>query len=432
MTKRNNSGGDANASEKKQSKLTGFFKAKAKEDEGEGEIKRKRKLTLTVSVSVNVVSLLSAQTTQTDQFVSAVVETDNVNAACSSSGGSSVAHVRTSSVDVDADASESSTQASSVTLNLNVTLNVGGDNQLDLNLNPIDITPAAGVGRRVKAMQKQELSLPPGFQFPVTNKRKFNPKFLEQYVWLEYSISRDATFCYACRSFTPTHARDNVFKYTGFSNWKTAAEANKGFKGHNTSAMHLSAMGKWTEALQRDNINASVAEMASGGVLHFRRNYMKKVIEVIIFMIQNELPFRGTYDIEASMESGLFKKLFAFTRANNPELVKWESHMPHHYTYLSPDIQNEIIALLASMVREAVAAEIMNADVPHFSLLEDGTKDKRNEECISLGARYVVNGRPVESIISMETFAELNAEYMANQTLQVLEQNGISHTRLLW
>lgn len=428
MSKRN-SCGDVNASEreKKQSKLTGFFKAK---DEGEGEIKRKRKLTVSVSVNlnVNVLSLLRAQT-QTNQFVSAV-DTDNVSAACSSD--SSVARVRTStsSVDVDADAGDSGTQASSVTLN--VTLNVAGDNQFDLNLNPIDITPAVGGGRRVKPMQKQELSLPPGFQFPVTNKRKFNPKFLEQYVWLEYSISRDATFCYACRSFTPTHARDNVFKYTGFSNWKTAAEANKGFKGHNTSATHLSAMGKWTEALQRDNMNASVAEMASGGVLHFRRNYMKKVIEVIIFMIQNELPFRGTYDIEASMESGLFQKLFAFTRANNPELVKCESHMPHHYTYRSPDIQNEIIALLASMVREAVAAEIMIADVPHFSLLEDGTKDKRNEECISLGARYVVNGRPVESIISMETFAELNAEYMANQTLQLLEQNGISHTRILW
>lgn len=131
------------------------------------------------------------------------------------------------------------------------------------------------------------------------------------------------------------------------------------------------------------------------------------------------------------MDGGLFEKLFSHTKANNENLCKWEKHMPHHYTYRSPDIQNETIGILASMVRETVAEEVMDSDVPHFTLLEDGTKDKKNKECVAIAARYVRHGQVHESIISMETFAELNAAYFAKQTLKILEDNGIHSERML-
>lgn len=105
--------------------------------------------------------------------------------------------------------------------------------------------------------------------------------------------------------------------------------------------------------------------------------------------------------------------------------------MPHHYTYRSPDIQNEIIALLALMVREAVAKDIMDSDVPYFTLLEDGTKDKQNKECVSIAARYVRDGQVQESIITMETFAELNAAYFTKHTLKSLKDYGIRDERML-
>lgn len=148
-------------------------------------------------------------------------------------------------------------------------------------------------------------------------------------------------------------------------------------------------------------------------------------------MVENELAFRGSYDIEKHMDSGLFEKLFNHTKANKKDLCKWEKHMPHHYTYRSPEIQNEIIAILASMVRESVAKEVMNSDVPYFTLLEDGTKDKRTNECVSIAARYVIHGQVQESIISMEKFTGLNAEYFAEQTLKILEDNKIDKERML-
>lgn len=131
------------------------------------------------------------------------------------------------------------------------------------------------------------------------------------------------------------------------------------------------------------------------------------------------------------MDEGLFEKLFQYTKQNNENISKWESHMPHHYTYRSPDVQNEVLGLLASMVREAVASDIMQSDVPYFTLLEDGTKDKRNNECVAIAARYVRDGQIHESIITMETFAELNAAYFAKETLKILQDNGINSERML-
>lgn len=160
-------------------------------------------------------------------------------------------------------------------------IDVSADAEIVSN-SPPDITPYG----TLKNIECQVLQLPSGHQFPVKDKRKFQQKYLKDYVWLEYSVSKDAVFCYPCRQFSATHERDNVFKHTGFSHWKKALEFNKGFKKHQSSAMHLSSMAKWAEAIERQKANTSVIEMASGSVLQYRRNYVKKIVEVCISIHQ--------------------------------------------------------------------------------------------------------------------------------------------------
>lgn len=157
-------------------------------------------------------------------------------------------------------------------------LGVSADAEVVPNV-PADITPCG----TLKNIESQVLHLPAGYQFPATDKRKFNQKWLKDYVWLEYSISKDAVFCYPCRAFSATNEKDQVFKSSGFSHWKTALESNKGFKRHQSSLNHLNSMAKWSEAIDRQKTNTSVIEMASGNVLQCRRNYMKKIIEVLYF-----------------------------------------------------------------------------------------------------------------------------------------------------
>lgn len=141
---------------------------------------------------------------------------------------------------------------------------------------PSDVTPYG----TIKNVEPQKLRLPAGFVFPSTENRKFNKKWLADFVWLEYSISKDAAFCYACRQFSPSNEKDIVFKKNGFTNWKTALESNKGFKKHQKCAIHMSSMLKWSEAVIRQKNKLSVYEIGSGNVLQYRRNYVKTIIEV--------------------------------------------------------------------------------------------------------------------------------------------------------
>uniref|UniRef100_A0A1X7U2F4 TTF-type domain-containing protein n=1 Tax=Amphimedon queenslandica TaxID=400682 RepID=A0A1X7U2F4_AMPQE len=59
--------------------------------------------------------------------------------------------------------------------------------------------------------------------FRIENGRSFNASWFSKHTWLEYSISKDAVYCYACRFFSTGIQRgDECFLLTGYRNWKNA------------------------------------------------------------------------------------------------------------------------------------------------------------------------------------------------------------------
>lgn len=67
----------------------------------------------------------------------------------------------------------------------------------------------------------------------------------------------------------------------------------------------------WKEKQNRVNSCLSVSTLINENVLEKHRYYIKSIIEVIQFLVVNELSFRGDY-IEEHGERGLFVKLFEF------------------------------------------------------------------------------------------------------------------------
>lgn len=49
--------------------------------------------------------------------------------------------------------------------------------------------------------------------------RSFNARYLKEYSWLEYSLKKNAVFCFCCRNFG-CGVVDEVFTNIGFNNWK--------------------------------------------------------------------------------------------------------------------------------------------------------------------------------------------------------------------
>jgi hypothetical protein len=142
-------------------------------------------------------------------------------------------------------------------------------------------------------------------------------------------------------------------------------------------------MKMWKEKLARQNTGISVSTLVNHNILEKHRYYIKSIAEIIQFLAINELVLRGTYEAEEHAERSLFSNLFKFTLKKDTLLSECAQHIPKNANYTSPAIQNESIEILSDMVRESVVEDIRNADVPWFTLMEDGTRDKNNRENIS-------------------------------------------------
>lgn len=295
---------------------------------------------------------------------------------------------------------------------------------LDFNLAPDDL-PTNKVHRTIPSSIKC-------FKFPKTDGRSFQIKWLESFKWLEYSMDRDAAFCFPCRSFAPHNPKSNTFTVIGFNNWKNALNKSHGFYKHESTITHKNSMCSWEQKLkQSDGAVKPVTELLCGSILAKRRYYMKATIDVIIFLIENELPFRGNWDDEDHNENGVFRHLFEFKLKDNEELRNSEKAMPRNATYMSPEIQNELIDIIAKIVQQDVVNDINSSDVEYFTLLVDGTKDRANEECISIAARYIKYGQPKESLISLETTKQLDAKSNADLVLKTLKNCGLDSKRII-
>ncbi|XP_062534325.1 zinc finger MYM-type protein 5-like [Armigeres subalbatus] len=89
--------------------------------------------------------------------------------------------------------------------------------------------------------------LQPSYPSSTKSKRSFRAEWFKQHIWLEYSTSKDACFCFYCRFFGKENSAkvghsDPAFTERGFNNWKKATES---FSKHNRSDFHNGSMRAW-------------------------------------------------------------------------------------------------------------------------------------------------------------------------------------------
>lgn len=268
--------------------------------------------------------------------------------------------------------------------------------------------------------------------FPKTNQCCFQPNWIKKYPWLEYSVQRDAVYCYPCRQFptsSMSHNRDVTFTVDGFRNWPSALQTKKGFARHERSNYHISAAASWKDKIARDGQQKKITQLLSDDVLNLRRHYAKSILDIVIFLASNELAFRGHWDMDSKTEDGLFQSLFDFSWKKDETLQKAVSIIPKNATHTSPEIQNELIASAVACMRQAIVEIVNSSD--YFALYVDGTKDRNGVECISIAARYIFDGKPCESVLGMELCEDLSAQGISNVIIKSLDAYKIDTDKLL-
>lgn len=113
----------------------------------------------------------------------------------------------------------------------------------------------------------------------------------------------------------------------------------------------------WNEKQERIRSKTTVSELLSKVTLEKREEYMKSITEVICFLIENESAFREDCDSEEHREMGVFRNLFEFKLKDSEELRNCQQIMSRN----TPDIENELISIIAKLVEEQITNDINSA-----------------------------------------------------------------------
>lgn len=109
-----------------------------------------------------------------------------------------------------------------------------------------------------------------------SNNRSFRAVWYKRFNGLQYSVSKDATFCYACMNFNKTGSKELAFTENGFRNWKNALHKYRGFPKHESTLVHVESMKLWKEKEIRVSSSSSVSTLVNDTILEKKQILRKK------------------------------------------------------------------------------------------------------------------------------------------------------------
>lgn len=228
--------------------------------------------------------------------------------------------------------------------------------------------------------------------FPGSRKRSFSLLYYKKYEWVEYSINNDAVFCFACRQFSSSN-REELFVEKGMTNWKKTGEK---LDKHAISAAHSFSMSKWVEYRKPTQSVSTLLSDSHKELLLENRDYLKKVIDILLYLSKQGLPLRGHDESDESDNKGNFLELCNFFSKYDE---KFKEKYNKYFNMTSPDVQNELLCLIKTEVLRVIVDEINSSGF--FSLMVDEAKSHRTQQlCICV--RYLVGQEIKERVIAME------------------------------
>ena len=227
--------------------------------------------------------------------------------------------------------------------------------------------------------------------------RDFNPAWYKRYPWLSYNNCETKTACcYPCQKYLNAH------DFT-FDNWKKIERLTK----HHKSENHQTAMAKWIDSRANKKKNTSILSKLQESHKQYvkeNRDYFKVIIECLMFTAQQNIAQRGHDEQRDSLSNSS-----DVNRGNFLELIhlrckdiawlkdKLESQLQKHAQWTSPVIQNELLQIIADLIRERITNDVRTSG--WYGIILDETSDISRTEQVSLCLSFALNGTKKEAFI---------------------------------
>ncbi|CAH0563144.1 unnamed protein product [Brassicogethes aeneus] len=265
-------------------------------------------------------------------------------------------------------------------------------------------------------------------KFPQTKFDKltsFSVTFYSKYFWLEYSEEQDKVFCFVCRIFGSRcniREQNETFCKTGFCKWKKLSESlNK----HEKSVYHSDCAKMYIEykKTKSDSHPGNDAEqLISFHELQLSKNreYMKKLIDIILVLLRQGLPLRGhREDVFSKNRGNLLEVAELFSVYDTTFL----SYFSKNISYCSPKVQNEIIEIIAQLSLQKIVSEIKSCGF--FTLMADETRSFKEEQ-LSIVVRFSKDLEVEKRFLSFINCSNSrDAQSLANIIFDFLEKSSL-------
>lgn len=234
--------------------------------------------------------------------------------------------------------------------------------------------------------------------------RSFRCAWIDKYHWIDYVENENKVYCSTCREcdtmqlFKFATKREKAFTTVGFSSWKHATES---FQAHEESLAHKESVLKVAAAVRGTNISSQINTMNSRN-MELARSALLKIVSSLQYLARQGLAIRGHVDSESN-----FKRLLHLRSDDSSELQAWVKRSS--YTWTSPDIQNELIEIMALSVLRNIM-QTLKTD-KYYSVMVDETTDISVTEQVSFCFRHVDSSLQVN-----ETFAGFHSTSLTNAT----------------
>ncbi|XP_060859470.1 zinc finger MYM-type protein 1-like [Metopolophium dirhodum] len=190
--------------------------------------------------------------------------------------------------------------------------------------------------------------------------------------WLCYSLILDKAYCEFCWLFAIRQYEH--FKYewiSGVDDWQHLSQQ---ISKHENSIQHINATEirrYWEKNKTLDtDLEKQISEEAE-----YWRNVLRRVIHVILTLTSGNTALRGNEGKKGNLQEieGNFMRTIRLLATFDPFVHNLLNDSKKHVKYLSWKIQDELIEILASDVRNSICDEVKKCS--WFSIMLDSTQD---------------------------------------------------------
>ena len=245
--------------------------------------------------------------------------------------------------------------------------------------------------------------------------RHFSESSYENIHWLTGCDIRSKLFCWPCLFFS---TKNNVWTKVGFSDlnhFSSATKRDKKCSAHVQAFLKYRMFGNQridTLLDRQQQLNVTKHNEA----VKKNREVMKRLIDSVPFLAEQELPLRGHEESESSLNKGNYVELLNLFREYDPLLDK---HLESSALFkgTSPHVQNDIAKALSRVIINYIKKEISYS--PFVAIILDETSDITTKSQLTTVLRYIIDGKICERFIG---FTDVSADRTANGLFKHVEQ----------